>query len=119
MNLTKIAAKIRADQAALMPIELELLVDPNVAVSLVPGRVLDDLGVQASGEVAVDLGDGEKAVRKVGRVWMDVLGRGAQVRVAWGGPGEEPRLGQEAIAACGLAVDPQTLILRTPRPTGE
>ena len=119
MDLTKIEARVRAEEGSLMPIEMEFVLDPDVAVSVVPGKVLADLGIKPAGEATVALGGGEKAVRKVGRAWLQVLDRGAYAQVAWGAPGEEPRLGREAIEACGLVVDPETQIVRNPRPAGE
>jgi len=119
MDLTKITATVRADEGSPVPVEMEFLVDPDAPISLVPGKVLDDLGVAPSGKETVELGGGAKAVRRVARVYFRVLGRGAYAKAAWGEAGEKPRLGHETMQACGLAIDPVAQVVRAPRPSGE
>ena len=119
MDLTKIDAKIRANEDSPMPIEVQCLVDPDAPVSIVPSKVLDDLDLRATGEEAVELGGGEKGSRKVGQAYFEVLGCGAWAKVAWGLDGDKPRLGYGTVEACGLMIDPRTQVVREPRPTGE
>ena len=111
MELTSITARVKKDAESLMPVEMDFLVDPAATVTIVPEKVLSDLGVDAAGEQTVVLGDGTKGARKVARVYLQIRNRGATVTAAFGPSRERPRLAPAVLEACGLRLDPAGRIL--------
>jgi len=111
MALTSITARIQKDAESLMPVQMDFLVDPGATVTVVPGNVLNDLGIGAAGEETVVLGDGTKSARKVARVYLRIGQRGATVPAAFGGERERPRLAPAALEACGLRLDASGAVL--------
>jgi len=115
MDERTVTGTVRAEEDSPLPIEMDFVIDADAPVSIVPGKVLRDLGVAATGEETVPLGGGQTGARKVGRVYFQLLGRGAYAKVAFGAEGEKPRLGRGTIEACGLVIDPVTRNVARPR----
>jgi len=115
MDPTSVTVKLRLDEGSLLPVEVDLLVDPDAPVTIVPGRVLRDVGVVPAGDQTVELGGGQKGARKVGQAYCQLLDREARTKVAFGEEGDRPRLGYETVEACGLVIDPETRVVKAPR----
>jgi len=115
MPQTSITATIRKDAESLLPVEMDFLVDTGATVTLVPANVLNDLGIAATGEETVVLENGDKGVRKVAHVYLEIKSHGAVVPVAFGAERGRPRLAPAALEACGLQLDSAGRILPPPR----
>ena len=115
MLVTRLAARVLKNAESLLPVEIELDVDPGAAVTIVPATVLEELGVAATGEETVALGGGDSGVRKVGLARVEIRGRAADTKVAFGAEGDRPILAPAVLEECGLMLDPATgLVLPTP-----
>ncbi len=85
---------------------LEILVDTGATLSVLPGKLLDDLGVERIGKVKLRIGDGRRIVRDVGNAQLKVEGQIVWSRVIFG-KGKDPTvLGLTVLEQLGLTVDP-------------
>jgi clan AA aspartic protease len=92
--------------------EIEFLVDSGAVYSLVPGKVLDELGIEPYREVAFALADGTKISRRVCSAYFEFEGEGGPAPVVYGEEGDEPLLGATTLSALGLVLNPFTRTLR-------
>ena len=75
-------------------------------MTVVPGEVLDRLGIPRLRRVFLVLADGRRQERDVGDTAVALNGDSVPCRVVFGEPGDAVLLGLTALEQLGLAVDP-------------
>ncbi len=88
--------------------EVDFMVDSGAVYSLVPGSILDNLGIEPHREVKFSLADGSLISRKVGDAFFELNGEGASAPVIYGENGDSPLLGSTTLEAIGLVLNPFT-----------
>ena len=87
-------------------VELDFLVDSGAVYSLVPGKVLDALGIDTYRSVDFALADGTKIARRVTSGYFEYNGEGGPAPVVYGEEGDEPLLGVTTLESIGLVLNP-------------
>jgi aspartyl protease family protein len=82
------------------------LADAGATLSVVPGALLEELGVQRLRRVSLVLADGRRAERDVGEATVAIDSDSTPCRVLFGEPGDANLLGLTVLEQLGLAVDP-------------
>ncbi len=110
MGFVQVPVKLHSVKNGSSPIEVEMLVDTGAIFTLVPRRVLQELGVEASGKRVFQTIDGSPIEREVGVVQMEVQGQQppGPVPVIFGEDEDGSVLGVTALESMGLKVDPAT-----------
>jgi clan AA aspartic protease len=86
--------------------DVDLLVDTGALYSIVPARVLGEIGVEAQEQAEFELADGRVILRGVGEARFHYNGRKATSPVIFGEEGDAAVLGVVTLEAMGLEVDP-------------
>jgi clan AA aspartic protease len=89
-------------------VEIDFLIDSGAVYSLVPGKILHDLGIEAYRSVDFTMVDGTKITRKVGSGYFEYNGEGGPAPVVFGEEGDEPILGATTLESIGLVLNPFT-----------
>ena len=106
MGLTVLEVEVGNPSAPEVTRKLEFLIDSGAVYSVVPARILDELGIKTLAEQSFRLADGSKITRKKGVAvfrYQDAVG-GADV--IFGEEGDSQLLGAFTLEALGLALDP-------------
>jgi len=94
---------------------LRLLVDTGAFYTVIPGRILKELGIVPIRRASLKVADGRIIQRDLGVVYAryrDVIG---STEVIFGEKGDSPVLGVCTLEALALKVDPRTHRLREQR----
>jgi len=83
------------------------LVDTGASLSVIPGRVLERLGVERRWHRKFVLANGEKVERDVGVVIFAWNGREGAAETIFGEPGDKPLLGALTLETLALKVNPR------------
>jgi len=94
---------------------LRLLVDTGADVTILPERLLAQLGVKPEFEEEVEIGNGDVVIRPVGRMYVRWRDRWAETFVAFGEPKDARVLGTYALEGLRLEVDPASHRVRPRR----
>lgn len=87
-------------------LELEPVVDTGAAYTVVPGRLLHELGVEPRGLRRFELGDGQQIEGAFGEVVATINGDTVTTQVVFGADGGPTLLGAYTLEGLALAVDP-------------
>lgn len=87
-------------------IEVEAIVDTGSFYTMLPDRLLRDLGVKPVGTRRIDLADGRRILMNYGRAWVTVEGETEVTLVAFGEDDGPVLLGAYTLQGLALAVDP-------------
>ena len=82
------------------------LADTGATLAVLPGEMLERLGIQRLRRVSLALADGRRAQRDVGDARVAVNGDSVPCRVVFGESGDAVLLGLTVLEQLGLAVDP-------------
>ncbi len=85
---------------------VEAAVDTGVMFSIVPGSLLQRLGVPVRDEMLTVLPNGHHAIRQLGETQIRIGSRTSRTLVVFGTDDEEVVLGEYALNGAMLAVDP-------------
>jgi predicted aspartyl protease len=85
---------------------VELLVDSGAIYSVVPGSILEKLGIKHHSEQVFRLADGSTIVRKRGTAGFKHGGRTGGADVIFGEPNDSLLLGAHTLESLGLGLDP-------------
>ena len=88
--------------------ELEALVDTGATFSKIPSAVAEGLGLVATHEVEIELGDGTMITRPLVLADMEVQGVRRPMLVATSEGNETPLLGYTTLEILGFKVNPVT-----------
>jgi aspartyl protease family protein len=113
MGLTSVRILIANPRVPERTKEVELLVDTGAMYSMVPSKILRELGVVPEGTRTFTLASGEKIKRKVGGAIYKLDGILGHASVIFGEEGDQPLLGVTALEEMGLQVDPVTRKLKS------
>ena len=86
--------------------EITAVADAGATLTVIPGEILQRLGIQKLRTVSLVLADGRRAERGVGDAAVAVNGEAVPCRVVFGESGDAVSLGLTALEQLGLAVDP-------------
>jgi clan AA aspartic protease len=89
-------------------VELDFLIDSGVVYSLVPGKIMAELGIETYRTIDLSLADGTKITRRVGSGYFEYNGEGGPAPVIYGEEGDEPLSGVTALESLGLVLNPFT-----------
>ncbi|WP_419850272.1 aspartyl protease family protein [Candidatus Poriferisocius sp.] len=87
-------------------IEVEAIVDTGSFYTMLPDRLLRELGVKPVGTRRIDLADGRRILMNYGRAWVTVEGESEVTLVAFGEDDGPVLLGAYTLQGLALAVDP-------------
>ena len=93
----------RADVVRVL--SLSGLVDTGASYTVIPARLLDDLGVRRDETLTFEIADGSRQDLDIGIVEMELQGRTKEVYVIFGNDAGPILLGAMALEAFALAAD--------------
>ena len=85
---------------------LKFLVDSGAVYSVIPKKILKDLGIKPIGKETFRLANGSKIVRKKGIAFFKYQDRVGGADVIFGENGDSTLLGALTLEALGLSLDP-------------
>jgi clan AA aspartic protease len=86
--------------------EVTALADTGATLTMIPGSMLERLGIEKVDSVRFVLADGRRTTRRVGHAMVTVNGKSTPCRVVFGRSGDAALLGLTVLEQLGLAVDP-------------
>ena len=106
MGFTQIKVGLESISSAKVRREVELLVDTGALYSIVPAKVLRELGVEPREKLNFELADGRTIERAVGEARFFYDGRTAVSSIIFGEESDAAVLGVVTLEEMGLEVDP-------------
>jgi clan AA aspartic protease len=88
------------------------LVDTGAVDSLVPGKLLRDIGLPVKGRRTYELADGSELAMDITTADLEFMGDVVGSTVIFGPDEAEPILGVTALESAGIVVDPRTQRLK-------
>lgn len=95
-----------AGEARARPVAVDALVDTGASYTMLPARLLAELGVASSGRRLFVLANGDRVTRDVGQTWVRVDGHEVMTVVVFGDDAAPALLGAVTLEEMGLGVDP-------------
>jgi clan AA aspartic protease len=95
--------------------EVNFLIDSGAIFSLVPGKILDDLGIKPHRTIEFSLADGSIIKRRVADAFFELNGEGSSAPVIYGEKGDDALLGATTLEALQLVLNPFTRTLHPMR----
>lgn len=86
--------------------EITALADTGATLSVLPGDLLESVGIQKTRTVTLVLADGRRAARAVGDAVIAIEDDSTPCRVVFGQSGDAALLGLAVLEQLGLTVDP-------------
>ena len=86
--------------------DITAVADTGATLTVVPGQLLESLGIEKTRAVSLVFADGRRTQRHVGDAVVAVDGDAAPCRVVFGETGDAALLGLTVLEQLGLAVDP-------------
>ncbi|MBS1916627.1 MAG: aspartyl protease family protein [Bacteroidetes bacterium] len=111
MGITNAILRVREHRKSEKFVDVEFLVDSGAVYSLVPGKILDELGIEPYREMSFSLADGTSLKRKVSSAYFEFEGEGGPAPVVYGEEGDTPLLGATTLESIGLVLNPFTRTL--------
>jgi clan AA aspartic protease len=115
MGITNAILKVREHRKAKKFADVEFMVDSGAVYSLVPGKVLDKIGIEPYKEMSFSLADGTSIKRMVSTAYFEYENEGGAAQVIYGEEGDTPLLGATTLEALGLVLNPFTRTLHPMR----
>ncbi len=106
MGLTRLNIEISHMENPEATETVELLVDSGAVFSIVPGNILERLGVKPHTEQRLRLADGSQIVRRRGGALFKYGDREGIATVIFGEPNDGLLLGVTTLESLGLGLDP-------------
>jgi clan AA aspartic protease len=108
MGLTSKKLIVKKSYETEKSVEISFLVDSGAVFSLVPGKLLDELGIKPHRKVDFSLADGTIISRHVGDAYFELNGEGSAAPVIYGEEGDDALLGATTLESLGLVLNPFT-----------
>ncbi len=115
MGITTAILRVREHRKSEKFSDVEFLVDSGAVYSLVPGKILDQLGIEPYREMSFSLADGTSVKRKVSSAYFEFEGEGGPAPVVYGEDGDTALLGATTLESIGLVLNPFTRTLHPMR----
>ena len=106
MSITYTSFKVKESRKSTSEKKVDFMIDSGAVYSLVPGEVLDALGIEPYKTVEFALADGTKISRKVGDAYFEYNNEGGSAPVIYGEQGDTALLGATTLEALGLVLNP-------------
>ena len=106
MGLTTVILSVREHRKSEKSAEVEFLVDSGAVYSLVPGKLLDELGIEPYKEMSFALADGTSIKRRISSAYFTFEGEGGPAPVVYGEEGDTALLGATTLESIGLVLNP-------------
>ena len=106
MGLTFIEVKVGNPSNGHRTEKVRCLVDSGAIYSLIPGEVLQALGIEPHSTRDFVLADGQIVRRRLATATFEYEGRRGDSMVVVGEPGDDPLLGATTLEGFGLVLDP-------------
>ena len=87
--------------------DIEATVDTGAAYTTLPGGLLRELGIEATGKRGFLLADGRRVDMNYGQAWATIDGESVVTIVVFGEDEAPPLLGAYTLEGLALAVDPE------------
>jgi clan AA aspartic protease len=115
MGITTAILRVREHRKSEKFADVEFLVDSGAVYSVVPGKILDEMGIEPYKEMSFSLADGTSLKRKVSSAYFEFEGEGGPAPVVYGEEGDSPLLGATTLESIGLVLNPFTRTLHPMR----
>jgi clan AA aspartic protease len=115
MGITSAILTVREHRKSEISTEVEFLVDSGAVYSLVPGKILDELGIEPYKEMSFSLADGTSIKRRISSAYFEYKGEGGPAPVVYGEEGDTALLGATTLESIGLVLNPFTRTLHPMR----
>ena len=115
MGITNAILRVKEHRKAEKFADVEFIVDSGAVYSLVPGKILDELGIEPYKEVSFSLADGTVIKRRVGDAYFEYENEAGAASVIYGEEGDDALLGATTLEALGLVLNPFTRTLHPMR----
>lgn len=115
MGITSVILTVREHRKSEKSADVEFLVDSGAVYSLVPGKILDELGIEPYKEMSFSLADGTTIKRKISSAYFEFEGEGGPAPVIYGEDGDTALLGVTTLESIGLVLNPFTRTLHPMR----
>jgi clan AA aspartic protease len=115
MGITNAILRVKEHRKSEKTADVNFLVDSGAVYSLVPGTILDELGIEPYREMNFSLADGTTLKRRVCSAYFEYEGEGGPAPVVYGEVGDEPLLGATTLESLGLVLNPFTRTLHPMR----
>jgi clan AA aspartic protease len=106
MGLVYQTLAVKENRKSQKSITLEFLIDSGAVYSLVPAKILSDLGIEPYKKMTFVLADGTKIERDIGDAYFELNGNGGSAPVIFGNEGDEPLLGATTLESLALVLNP-------------
>lgn len=106
MGITTAILKVREHRKSEKFAEVEFFVDSGAVYSLVPGKILDSIGIEPYKEMRFSLADGSTIKRKISSAYFEYENKGGIAPVIYGEEGDIALLGATTLESFGLALHP-------------
>jgi predicted aspartyl protease len=106
MGLTTIDATVFSPTDPARKVELQFTVDSGAGYSLVPGTILEGLGIRPHTTKRFFLANGEAIERKMGNAGFEYIGEITHAPVIFGEEGDAALMGVTTLEGFGFVLDP-------------
>jgi predicted aspartyl protease len=106
MGMTEVRVRVVNLTDARLSAEVDMVVDSGAIYSIVPARVLREIGVSRRETKVFGLANGGNVRRDVGNVLYEIGGCSGAAPVIFGRRNDSPLLGVVTLEALGLRLDP-------------
>jgi len=112
MGFTSVKIYIHNPEKPTECCQVTLLADTGAMYSIVPSKILDNLGIKPLGRRKFTLANGQKIERNIGGALYKLGEYSGHAPVIFGEESDHPILGVTTLEALGLQVDPVTKQLK-------
>lgn len=106
MGLTFVNVRVGNPANGQRVADVRCFVDSGAVYSLIPGEILQRLGIEPHSEREFVLADGQVIRRRLATATFEYEGRCGDSMVIVGEPGDDPLLGATTLEGFGLVFDP-------------
>jgi len=112
MGITMVTVRIANPADLKRHCDLEFLVDSGAIYTVVPRKILRQLGIRSHSKRSFILANGEKIERRIGNIAVEYKGLRGASPVMFGEEGDATLLGVMTLESLGLMLDPVRQELR-------
>lgn len=106
MGITIAILRVREHRKSETFADVEFLVDSGAVYSLVPGKILDTIGIEPYKEMRFALTDSTTIKRRISSAYFEYDNEGGPAPVIYGEEGDTPLLGATTLESIGLVLNP-------------
>ena len=115
MGITNVILRVREHRKSKKFADVEFMVDSGAVYSLVPGKILDKIGIEPYKEMSFSLADGTTIKRKISSAYFEYNNDGGPASAIYGEDGDTPLLGATTLEFMGFVLNPFTRTLHPMR----